>query len=452
VKGAPLDFVGGDTVVYYIQVSTDTTFATAVIQDSVSSDTTYQPNPLAFSTQYYWRVRATKAVAESPWSTVWRFTTKNPPVPAISVSADTIDFGDVPVSDTSSASITISNLGAATLTVSALTTTNSVFSVLSPSTPFDLAPLTGTQLVTLRFIPQTATTTTGSLHITSNDPDDTLVTVVLTGKGTAAPPPPVIRVNSGGGDFTDSGGNLFAADRAYVAGGFGYTGGLSKTVTGSIAGTTDDPLYQALRTGLSFTYTFDGLPPNNYNVTLHFQEPTLTVPNQRVFDVSAEGVVRLNDFDIFASAAARLTAHLQTFTVNVTDGQLNLSFVKVSGSASPLVCAIAVVPALAKAGDATVEAVQLPLQFQLHQNYPNPFNPATTIHYTLKEEGLISLRIYNLLGEEVITLVNEVQTKGYKTVVWNGANSSGDQVSSGIYLCRINAGDLVETRKMVYLK
>jgi agmatine/peptidylarginine deiminase len=95
---------------------------------------------------------------------------------------------------------------------------------------------------------------------------------------------------------------------------------------------------------------------------------------------------------------------------------------------------------------------KIPMQFSLSQNYPNPFNPTTTIQYTLKEDCHVSLKIYNISGQEVRTLVNEYQPAGYKATIWDGRNSSEQPVPSGIYLYKIRAADFTEYKKMVLVK
>jgi hypothetical protein len=94
----------------------------------------------------------------------------------------------------------------------------------------------------------------------------------------------------------------------------------------------------------------------------------------------------------------------------------------------------------------------VPSEFALHQNYPNPFNPTTTIKYDLKQGVDVSLKIYNLLGQEVGTLVNSRQEAGYRTAFWDGLNNAGNRVASGIYIYRIKAGDFVQSRKMILMK
>lgn len=98
------------------------------------------------------------------------------------------------------------------------------------------------------------------------------------------------------------------------------------------------------------------------------------------------------------------------------------------------------------------EALDVPEQFVLYNNYPNPFNPTTTITYDLPEAANVVLKIYNLLGQEVRTLLNTQQQRGVKSVVWDGRNALGVKVSSGIFVYRLQAGALVKTKKMILLR
>jgi len=88
-----------------------------------------------------------------------------------------------------------------------------------------------------------------------------------------------------------------------------------------------------------------------------------------------------------------------------------------------------------------------PVKFMLMQNYPNPFNPSTTIDYTLEQAGMVTLKVYNLLGQEVYTLVDGYQNAGsYHTTL----NAQG--LSSGIYFYRLKTQNAVQTRKMILLQ
>ena len=90
--------------------------------------------------------------------------------------------------------------------------------------------------------------------------------------------------------------------------------------------------------------------------------------------------------------------------------------------------------------------------YAMSQNYPNPFNPTTAIKYNLPESNYVTLRIYNMLGQEIRTLVSGQANAGSYNVVWNGKDNFGHSVSSGAYIYQIVAGNFVQTRKMVLLK
>jgi hypothetical protein len=94
----------------------------------------------------------------------------------------------------------------------------------------------------------------------------------------------------------------------------------------------------------------------------------------------------------------------------------------------------------------------VPRDFFISQNYPNPFNPLTTLAYGLPKDSRVRIDIYNVLGQRVLTLVDEHQAAGYKSVVWSGVDYSGDKVSSGVYFYTIEAGDFHASRKMLLLK
>ena len=94
----------------------------------------------------------------------------------------------------------------------------------------------------------------------------------------------------------------------------------------------------------------------------------------------------------------------------------------------------------------------IPDVYALHQNYPNPFNPVTTLRYDLPEDAMVSIRIYDVMGRRVKSLVNTTQTAGYRSVRWDATNSFGEPVSAGMYIYMIQAGEFTKTKKMVLLK
>jgi len=93
----------------------------------------------------------------------------------------------------------------------------------------------------------------------------------------------------------------------------------------------------------------------------------------------------------------------------------------------------------------------VPAKFDLSQNYPNPFNPSTKINYSLQQVGVVSLRVYNVLGQEVATLVNGRQEAGIYSVTFN-TNNGTRSLSSGVYFYRLDAGSFVSTKKLILIK
>lgn len=105
-----------------------------------------------------------------------------------------------------------------------------------------------------------------------------------------------------------------------------------------------------------------------------------------------------------------------------------------------------------QSGDNDLSDKSIPTRFSLRQNYPNPFNPETRIEYTLPKTAFVKLKVYNMLGQEVRTLVNEIQEAGLKSVVWDGKNNLGELVSSGVYVYRIVADEFTQSFKVVLMK
>jgi len=92
-------------------------------------------------------------------------------------------------------------------------------------------------------------------------------------------------------------------------------------------------------------------------------------------------------------------------------------------------------------------SVEIPNVYSLEQNYPNPFNPSTTIKYSIAEDGLVKLAVYNMLGEEVASIINTTQKADKYEVNFNANN-----LSSGVYFFTLKAGNFISTKKMVLLK
>jgi hypothetical protein len=149
--------------------------------------------------------------------------------------------------------------------------------------------------------------------------------------GTTAPT--ILRANAGGSNYIDSGGRYFEADN-------GFTGGTTANSAFAVDGTTDDALFYSRRSGANFTYSH-AVANGTYTLSLYFAEDTFTSVGQRKFNVFAEGLQLLNNFDIVQAAGATRKAVVKTFTVTVNDGRIDLRFAGVLGNA--LVSAISLV-------------------------------------------------------------------------------------------------------------
>jgi hypothetical protein len=126
---------------------------------------------------------------------------------------------------------------------------------------------------------------------------------------------------------------------------------------------------------------------------------------------------------------------------------------KTAGSADRLSRILARAEQMLTADKPNPQAVtHVPTRFALYQNYPNPFNPITEIRFELPEATGVELKIFNTLGQLVTTLVSETRPAGAYTVKWDGKNSSGLPVSTGMYVYQIKAGKFSDAKKMLLLR
>jgi hypothetical protein len=95
---------------------------------------------------------------------------------------------------------------------------------------------------------------------------------------------------------------------------------------------------------------------------------------------------------------------------------------------------------------------EVPSAYKLSQNFPNPFNPTTTIKFDMKEKGPVTLKVYNVAGQLVRTLVDDVRDAAAYSIAWDGRNNIGSDVASGIYFYKMETNGFSETRKMVLLR
>ncbi len=170
----------------------------------------------------------------------------------------------------------------------------------------------------------------------TNDPDHSTIQLPVT----LVVPTYQQGIDAGGGADTNSNGDVFAADRPYGPGPFGYLGSSSaKSTNAPIAGTEDDSLYQERRTGMT-NYRF-AVPDGTYQVDLLFAEIDNVKAGGRRFEVSIEGELVLPSLDVFAAAGGKNIALERSFVVNVEDGLLDIVFAAQRGD-KPIVNAILV--------------------------------------------------------------------------------------------------------------
>jgi hypothetical protein len=389
--------------------------------------------------------------------------------PKIQVSPLSHDFGNVMVGTTTSTILTITNVGDRFLDISSVDFKpggSGEFTFPAPielpiSLPYD-DPVNGTKYITIVFSPSAIGQATAIVQIVSDDPIHPLVEVIFTGTGVPAPPSNLVRngsFESGTEPWTlcTIGGGSFGVVTPACEG--MYAGRVSIARTLSLVS-----LYQA---GLA-------LEPNT-NYRLSFAAYSTTGHDMLAFVTTGRDMPCFMDDKAAARIPwimkmyyAKLGKSCQTFSTEfktrgfsgtTTDARLTFLFTPFARAGDMYYIDDVVLQevdgSVAKASEMTVpleeqtvaEENLVPEEFSLAQNYPNPFNPSTTIGYALPVASHVTLKVYNTLGQEVATLVDEFQEAGYKSVEF-----SAGRLASGVYVYRLSAGTRVEIRKMVVIK
>jgi hypothetical protein len=233
-----------------------------------------------------------------------------------------------------------------------------------------------------------------------------------------------LTINAGGAAFTSSTGKKFSADVYYAS------GTVSSIASGEIANTTDDALYRNARVGV-FSY---GLPSGNgtFDVRLHFAETywgsrTAGGAGSRRFNVDAEGVRRLTNYDVFAKAGGAMRATTEVLRVTVTDGVLNLFFAK-GAADNPLVSAIEVVPVAAAARMA--ETANTPESGQITL-FPNPVRDQFTVTLPFAATRIRGTAVIDAAGK--VHLLNVHRKTGEREI-----QVSASTLLKGLYLLRLD--------------
>jgi hypothetical protein len=156
---------------------------------------------------------------------------------------------------------------------------------------------------------------------------------------------------------------------------------------------------------------------------------------------------------IFQSKESRCVPELKMTSWPLSVGQLYFDLVDETGHS---ICKIKAkdedIAIPIRAGSATDVGDSKPTHYELKGNYPNPFNPETVIKFSLPQETPVTLRVYNILGQVVRTVVDDVLPAGNHHVRWDGKSEQGHDVASGVYFYRIQAGDFESTQKMTLLR
>jgi hypothetical protein len=227
-------------------------------------------------------------------------------------------------------------------------------------------------------------------------------------------------------------------------------------VQGSVVAWGTSPSQTASEHGSSVHYRFAGLnPASEYEVAAEFaagdgvqrlQELAATVAETRSFSLTAP--VRIG-----ANPVA--TGFIKLPKESYANGELTISVNRL-GEGSAIVTQLWLKES--GAGFNPQPIATIPTKYKLEQNFPNPFNPTTTIRFALPSDGFVTLKVYNIMGQEVATLVNEPKVAGKYEIRFDAKNVAGNSLASGVYLYRVTSrssdgqGSFSEVKKMVLLK
>jgi len=184
------------------------------------------------------------------------------------------------------------------------------------------------------------------------------------------------------------------------------------------------------------SYDVDSDVTYTLTIELEFFGNTYTDVHEDISDTTIS--ISSNSLDLMLNADNQDIATF-TYYVNSSDGEY-----MVASDVGEFV--------LFRAALGVNEGLSVPVVYALHQNYPNPFNPVTSLPYDLPEDAMVNITIYDMMGRVVSNLVSSQQNAGYKSIQWNAKNNQGQPVSAGLYLYTIQAGDYIQTKKMVLLK
>ncbi len=416
-----------------------------------------------------------------------------PIAPTITTSLDDkippklLNFGSVSIYDSVrlsdfnyQKSFTVSSNGETPLRIDSIyLRTGDLMSIVNlPTFPITLPAIDGQLNLVLEFLPDSIQIVTDSLVIISNDPDDTLYTINLSGQGVGTgitvddsdPTTYIFPSELQNWVGTPDPANL---DKWYLVAGSGINStrlfsyiyfnpptGLQTVewypeIPKKPGSLTDEPDSFDVFVQIPIS-SINSTPVARYRIN-HFNGITDTIISQYDRTLN-DGKIPLGRYtflrggrDSHGSGTVYGSVYLLNDTALVSTYYQD-SLINRARQDSFLVRADALILEQAGAPVGIFEPSYIPLEYSLSQNYPNPFNPVTQIRYTLPQLTNVTLKVYDILGREVRTLVNGEQEAGAYRLEWNGTNNFGTNVSSGVYIYRIVAGKFVQTKKMMFLK
>ena len=210
-------------------------------------------------------------------------------------------------------------------------------------------------------------------------------------------------------------------------------------------------LYKVFKTLIDLKESYDVFSTDNFSIDASstIKKINLYDPSMDIFIIGNFGVISLNPnqnfsktgwwYDYFSGDSVEVTN--LTEPISLLPGEFKIySSVKLPTPEADLLT------------EADQENPSIVKEFNLEQNYPNPFNPSTIIRYSIVSPSIVTLKIYDILGREVKTLVNQEQNNGTYEVNWNGDNEYGNKVSTGVYFYKIDAGTYSDVKKMLLIK